>query len=303
MYRRRVISAVSTVSICAVAGCLRTDCLGGRDVSLDPVDTDEVAERVSTSNLDETSPMVADLLLRSIDGDEPEVETISQFPLDQFTYVERDGRFYEVNEEVVADGSVTGPEYELTRDSETADTVSADDAVSFADLPSHDQWRVAAATEFSLDHGKSESVSTSFVAGYLDADDHAASALTDVVDESALNVDGHVFELEHVGEGTTPAWRLRHTADLVAEDAGGLADHVLELRGTVLSDPSDDVQKLFDEAQENGGSVTVCNHDVIGEDDVAAERRRNAVSELRGVNDHVRYEGEWYQISISGWAV
>ncbi|WP_226007128.1 hypothetical protein [Natrinema salinisoli] len=260
---------------------------------------------------------MADLAIRSTTGDDPVVETLHRGPLSWLTYLERNGRFYKIAEEVVDKGLVSGPKYELSRDSET-ESISPDDAISFADLPRHDRWRVNEAADLAIEHLDGMRFSIPFVAGYLDSDAQDESVLAAGVEASAIRADSGVAELDHVGAGEGTAKRFRYTAETVFEDADAFADYVLERRGSTSFEPSDDVRMLLDEAKETDGHVMVCDDDTSEEEDEeAAERRREAASELETMlasleaeserNDdvtseqveYVLYEGSWHRIDVT----
>ncbi|WP_310905260.1 hypothetical protein [Natrinema sp. 1APR25-10V2] len=243
------------------------------------------------------------------------VETIHRGPLSWLTYLNWDGQFYKINEEVVDEGRVSGPEYVLSRDSET-ENLSPDDSLSFANLPRHDQWRVSEAADFNIEHLGGMRFSIPFIAGYLDATDQDESVLAAGVDEPVIEANGSIAELKRTGKGDDTAQRFRYTAGPVFEDVSSFSEYVLDRRGSTSFDPSDEVRILLDEVKENDGHLTICDQDT-SEDKEAAKRRRNAASDLKTMFtslkeasdrekdsdseplEYVRYEGDWHYIDVS----
>lgn len=319
MRRRAVISGLATGAASAIAGCVGVGggCVSGTDVDFERVDADAIASDAARSDLEEFPSMTADLAVRTLDGETPVVEVTRRSPLEWLTYVDRDGRFYELVIETVAKGEVTGPEYELSRERDGPDDVPPDEVLSFAALPQHDRWRLNDALGFEIEHLGKASVSTSVVAGYLEADDRDASKLAAGVDASFLGVDGAYAALERVGDGTETTRRVRHVAEPIADDADAFADHVLERRGAAFPEPSDELRAFLEEVRENDGHVSVCDHELEDEDEERVEAtRREAVAELEATLteleaaddtpdriEYVRYDGEWYRIRLSAWAV
>jgi len=310
MKRRSLLAGIG-VTKAVLAGCMwsGSGCKYGDSVTFEPVDVEAITSREATPQGDllgdtNTPKMMAELAIQTLEGDEPEIEILSRSPLDWLTYVEWNGRFYEINEETIAEGSVSGPEYEISHNRENSDGASAEDALSFTDLPLHDQWRINEAADFAVGDGGGELPvfsAISLVAGYLDPGDQDESVLATSVDYSAIEVDGSVVELMHVGEGTATARQLRYTADVVAEDADTFVNQILEQRGTELSSLSEDAVELLQEAKENDGNVLVCADDRHEEETgtLVGEKWRSAANELSNIDaSYVRYEGQWYRFDV-----
>ncbi|SDQ61289.1 hypothetical protein [Natronobacterium texcoconense] len=319
MYRRSVISSLAVLSAGALAGCLGGSCTGGTDVRFEPVDAATIADREATNDFEETPAVMADLATRALAGEEPTIEVTHRSPLGWLGYVHWNGAFYEITTKTVAEGQVAGPEYELSRNREMDDEELAGvDALSYAVLPTHDRRRVDEAVDYNAERVETMGFSISTVAGYLEADDQDASVLAAGVDEPYLEIEGSYVELERLGEGTTTAKQLRYGRERVADDVEAFADYVLDRRGAELPELSDDARALLAEAREEDGRVNVCESGYEDEegDEEAMEARREAVEELRTILsdleaqdespdriDYVRYEDEWYRLSLSGWAV
>lgn len=321
MYRRDVISSLIVGSAGVLAGCVGSGgCHGGTDVRFEPVDATAIADERATADFEDTPATRADLATRALEGDEPTIEVTRGSPLGWLEYVDWEGTFYQLTTETVAEGGVSGPEYELSRDREVDDAeLTSEDALSYADLPTHDRWRVAEAVDFAPEQVESMGLSSSLVAGYLESDDQDASVLAAGVDEPHLEIEGGYVELEKLGERTTTAERLRYGREHVADDVEAFADHVLERRGAEFPEASADAHALLEEARDEGGRVTVCDHDLEDDDwdEEEAAARREALEELRTILhdlepggeasservEYVRYEDEWHRIELSGWAV
>ncbi|THE63457.1 hypothetical protein D8Y22_16605 [Salinadaptatus halalkaliphilus] len=321
MRRRAVLTSLAAATAGTLAGCVGVGggCSSGTDLAFEPVDPAEIASRETADDIAAAPAMMADLATRTLEGESPTVEVVTRSPISWLTYVERDGQFYEIHEETLESGTVTGPAYELERDRDTDDDHASADAISFDELPVHDQWRINDAAGFTIEEVEHMSFTASTVAGYLADDDQADSVLAAGVDEPYLAVDGHLIGLERHDEDSTSAHRIRHTAQRVAENVDGFAGHVLERRGAELPEPTEDVQALLEDAREDGGSINVCDHDVDDNTEAEAQReavRRDAIEELRTTLqdleddpdtpdriEYVEYEGEWHRISISNWVV
>lgn len=308
MKRRSFVSCVSSGAVCAMAGCVSSGCRG-IEIGFRSVDAAAIASQEASSP-DDMPQMMAELAIRSAEGGEPTVETTRSGPLSWLTHLERAGEFYEITEKTIDEGAISGPGYVLSRDRETGDR-SPDDALSFDDLPRHDQWRVNEAADFGIENLGQMRFSIPFVAGYLDAADQDASILAAGTDAPSLEANGSIAELKRTGEDEDTARQYRYTAELVSEDVDSFSEYVLARRGAPSFDPSGDVRTLLDEATENDGHVTVCNpSEDEGEDEEAAERRWNAAKELDTMlrsdvapaqerPKYVRYEGDWYEIDVS----
>ncbi|ARS90881.1 hypothetical protein [Natrarchaeobaculum aegyptiacum] len=324
--RRREVLAGTAVGITALlAGCAG-DCHGGDGVTFEPVDPEEVVDREVTTDVGtgDRPTLLANLATRTLAGETPEVETTGGSPLSWLTYAERDGTIYEIREETVDEGTVTAPEYDLSRDREMDDDVGAAETLAYEDLPRHDRWRATSGGAFYFDHLESMSFTrTSVVAGYLDERRQETSILADGVDADYLEYDGSVARLEHSGEGSTDAARIRYDVDPVAEDAAEFADYVFADRGATLENPSENLEEFLAEVKEDGGRMDVCGHE-LDDDEAEAEEapRREAVEELRATLedleeeadagnggppgsgiDYLRYEGQWYRVGTDTWAV
>ena len=333
MNRREVLVGLSVGAVGAVAGCLGGGCASGTGITFEPVDADTIATAETTADLSEAPAMAADLADRTLEGETPIVQTTGRSPIGWLTYVDRDGRFYEISTEVVAEGEVSGPEYALSRDRDTTDDLDREDAISFDELPEPDRWLVNEAADFNIESVDQMAFSTEFVGGFLDPDDGEKSVLADGVDDSLVTVDGTAVELDRLGEGTATATRIRHSVELVAEGTDEFADRVLAARGAELVDPDEQVRVLLADVEANGGRMDVCDQELDDEHENADDHRegvealRSKLTELepgsadvggnesadpdavggdetaRDAPDYVRYEGEWYRISLSGFAV
>lgn len=312
MNRRSLITCISTGAICAIAGCASSTECSGIDVQFYSVDAETIASQVA-SDRDDMPQMMTELAIQTAKGNEPMVETIHGGPLSWLTYLGKGGKYYEISEEIVDEGRVSGPKYELSFN-DGAESQSSDDVLSFDNLPRHDQWRINEAADFSIEELIGET--PPFIAGYLDSDNQEESKLAAGIDESALEVNGSVAELRRTGEGKNIAQQFRYTAETVFEDADSFSDYVLDRRGSTSFEPSDDIRMLLDEAKENDGHVRVCDDDASeDEDEEAAERRRNAANELMAMYrslepkheeesnseplEYVQYEEDWYRISVN----
>lgn len=316
MNRRAVLSGFAVGSIGALAGCMGSGCTASTSVSFEPVGAEAIAAD-QTDNVDNAPAMMTELADRVLAGEEGTVETLHRGPLGWATYVEHDGGFYEIAEETIAEGRVSGPEYELSRDREMDADALADDALAFAALPRHDRWRVSEMGDYAISaNGIRGSYSVAFVAGYLDEAEQANSVLAAGVDASAIEAGGDVVRIEHLGEGSADARRYRYTSTRIADDVDAFADYVLTRRGATTFEPSDEVRRLLSETREAGGRLAICDHELEDVDEETAERRRAAVDELERELDarspdgeaapsirYVRYEGRWYRIGISSGVV
>lgn len=327
MRRRDVLVGAAAGITALLAGCMG-DCHGGDSVTFEPVDPDAVVDREVTTDVGsgDRPELLTDLATRTLAGETPEVETTGRSPLSWLTYAERDGTIYAIREETAEPGTVTGPEYDLSRDREMDDDVDSDETLAYEALPRHDRWRASDDGAFYFDHLESMSFSSvSIVAGYLDDQRQETSVLAEGVDADYLAHDGSVARLEHVGEGTTDATRIRYDVDPVAEDADAFADYVFADRGATLEDPSETLEAFLEEVRDGDGHVDVCSHE-LDDDEAEAEEapRREAVEELRatladlerqsdddgddgpdgpGHIDYLKYEGTWHRVSVSSWAV
>lgn len=309
MYRRDLLAASGAVAITAFAGC-GSSCVRGVDVTFEPVDADEIAASEAVSAFDHTPPMVTELATETLEGGQPEIETIRRGPLRWLGYVEWDGAFYEVTEETVDTGEVSGPEYELSGGREVDH--AANDALAFSSLPSHDQWRLNEVADYNIERISSIGFSQSFVAGYLDAAARADSVLADGVDATVLSVGAGSGTLERLGEGSTTAHRIRYTADRVASDSIEFANRFLADRGTELPALNDSAEGLLRETKANGGRTTIC---LQGDDaDNTNAQQRTAIDEIQrmlespeidgtGRQEYVHYDGTWHRIDVSEWVV
>ncbi|MFC3958671.1 hypothetical protein [Halovivax cerinus] len=316
MNRRAVLAGLAVGPLGALAGCMAGGCTASTSVSFEPVDAEAIAAD-GADDVDDAPAMMARLADRVLAGEEPTVETLYRDPLGWLTYVEHDGSFFEIAAETIAEGRVSGPEYELSRDREMDADALADDAIAFTDLPRHDRWRVSETVDYAISPENIRGrYSVSSVAGYLDESDQADSVLASGIEASAIEAGGHVARIERLGEGSIDARRYRYAANPVTDDVEAFADHVLERRGSTAFDPSDEVRQLLSETQDAGGSMTICDHELDDVDEETAERRRAAADELeREVQSlappvvpddeehpqvrYVRYEGDWYRIDIS----
>lgn len=318
MNRRSLVSCICTGAISAIAGCANnrenessTSCI---HVEFHSVDTEAIASQ-EASGIDDMPQMMKELAVQAAKGDEPMVEMTRGDPLGWLSYLEKGGKYYKISEEVVDEGRISGPKYELSFNN-AAENQSSDDVLSFDNLPRHDQWRVNEAADFSMDSPERISETLPFVAGYLDSDNQEESTLAVDINETALEVNGSVGELRRTGEGENSAQQFRYTAETVFEDDDSFSDYVLDRRGYTSFEPSDDIQMLLDEVKENDGRVVVCDDDAsMDEDEEAAEQRSNAASELMTLYrsleskheeesdserlEYVQYEKEWHRISVS----
>jgi hypothetical protein len=319
MNRRRILAVSGSIMAAALAGCIGGGCTRGADVEFKLVDTEKIVAEETTSAfdnppmMDELPIITEQLLTETLAGGEPEVETLSQGPLDWLTYIEHNGGFYEITEQTISEGTVSGPEYQLARNSDTDADFSASDALSFADLPPQDQWRVIEAVDYNVEWLSSISESSRFVGGYLDSEAQSESVLAAGVDAPALLIDDNLLKLTRDGEDDHTAQRHRYTADRVATDQNGFVDYILQENGARLPELSENATTLLETTKANGGETDVC---LSGSDEnVAPANQRTAVDELRTTLSsletntsreqvkYVQYNGEWYRIQIGEWVV
>jgi len=309
MHRRQVLVAAAG-GLAGLAGCVG-GCTYWTDLTFEPLDSEGIADRESTSDIDGGSALVTELARDTLEGEEPTLETLSRSPLSWLQYVEWDGGYYEIHEEVVAEGEVSGPEYELSRGRDDEPELD-DDALSFEELPVVDQWRLNEAADFAIDQLSSMSFETTVIAGYLSEDATAQSVLADGIEQSTLSVDGTRAELTKLDDTTASAERIQFSAIRVADDAEAFATDILEEQGAELPAVSDDVEWLLQSVREDDDNrISICRSDDEDEDDDRLERQQAAVDELQTVmNDleadpdtpdrisYVRFEDEWHHISL-----
>ena len=254
---------------------------------------------------------MTELARRTLEGDEPTLETLGRSPLGWLQYVERDGVYYEIHQEVVSSGTVSGPEYELSR-SRDGHSEPDGEPLRFEALPLVDQWRLNEAADFSIDHLANMSFSIAVVAGYLSDAAHEESVLVDGIEQSTLSVDGTLAVLEQGDETTANAERIQFSTTRVADDSETFAAYIRAENGAELPPVSKDVEWLLATVRDDENHrISICRTDLDEENADRTERQRAAVDELRAVHDdleadpstpddisYVRYEGQWYRLSI-----
>ena len=311
MKRRALLSSLPLVAT-AIAGCFmgRADCLSAYSVSLDPLDDvdDFDGLLLTESDLPRGAP-AADLHWIVLEGDpitveeaegvdlfvdpssdrrvDPSSVSAESFSTDEIAYVWRyDGleeTFDGVSRTVVDTGTVVGPAYEVARVESLPEDVSEDGPVAFSSLPLHDRWRLADAVGFTPD-GEFRSGNRSFVAGFLDPDDHDASALVAGLPTAVVELDGQYLRLERGEVGEQRVERIRYEAERIARDVETFAAAVVADHGIDTATSSDGVRQLLDDVLVDAYSVRVCDDD---EDD---DHYREAIAELESTIEGTPWE-------------
>lgn len=314
MNRRALLAGLGCATL-GTAGCLDWSgpayCSSGYSFSMSRANAADVRRRESNTDADlNASPLVTDLVSRVLDGESVTLEVESAPDLfggrasEETAYVERDGTFYELSREMLEEGTVTGPEYGVSRSGHLSDSVSDEEIAPFSALPPQDQWRLHDALSLS-DEGGVIVFSDSFVAGYLDPDFREGSRLVSGIDWQYVEFGGRYVELEERGTATAPAVRFRYAADSVATDAESFADHVVGQRGVEFAELSAAARDLVSDLEEND-EIELCLSVSGGEsDDIdeANESERRAIDELRSNDEpepdgivYLRHDGIDYEV-------
>lgn len=317
MRRRTILAGFPAGASLFLGGCAGWGGYSSREITLESVEIKDVADRLAR-NVTATesdlipSPYVRDLFSRLRNGERIEVEAIdlefidrghTEFPL----YHEADDGIYRVDRTVLNAGPVTGPEYHVSRVGILPDDVDPnddDEVLRFAELPEVERWRLHEAFSFSDDPDDAlKFFGDSTVIGYHDPDNEADSVLLDGLDQRYLDVDGDYVELEEKEERSARVEHIRLAAEHVADDLEAFAEYALGLDAVDANELSPDLQELFDELRTGDGSLYADSDDDsekyeelgrLGEKLADAQRDQRLLS--GGL--YIRYEGEYYRISL-----
>ncbi|MCU4925655.1 hypothetical protein OB905_06600 [Halobacteria archaeon AArc-dxtr1] len=305
MYRREILAGAAAAGAVVLAGC--EGCLGGsRRFHFQEISPAEIAKQEASTMTDVAyNPLLEDLVSRLLDEEEVIIETMAASLLDERTHFREEEQFYWIEEEVLEENEVTGPQYTISGQHHT--TVSDDEALSITDLPRHDQWRITDAVEFNDDGEVDLNVSTAVTAGYLDADDHSESLLVDGLDHQYIDFHGSYLEAERGDEESATVNRIQLSAT-PAESTEQFIDNVLEKYGTELSHVDDDASYLINETKQAGGSLRfeTCEQDDGPQSTPEYEGYNQLQDEIEDTPEssrdlhreeyYVLYEDEWYSV-------
>ena len=311
MKRRALLSSVP-LAAAGIAGCFmgRADCLGAYSVSLDPLDDvdDFDGLLLTESDLPRGTP-ATDLHRIVLEGDpvtveeavgvdlfvdpsidrrvDPSTVGVRSFSTDEIAYVWRHDALEEtfdgISRTAIDAGTVVGPAYAVNRVDTLPDDVPEDEPVAFSSLPLQDRWRLVDAVGFTS-NGEFRSGDRSFVAGFLDPDDHDASALVEGLQTAFVELDGQYLRLERGDEGEQTVERIRYEAERIATDVETFAKVVVADHGVDTAASSDGVRQLLDDVLVEASSMRVCD------DDDDADPHREAIAELKSTIEGTPWE-------------
>jgi len=212
MRRRRFLAAVTVAATLPLAGC--SDPRGSLRLT-DVSDDTALAERRAQS-ADDLPPPYRELVAGAVAGD-PDRATVTDThpPFDPTHPVEYEGSYYAVDYEATNERTETQYSIELT--------VNPDErperTVAFLDLPAVDQERLVEVTDPERSFDDGESVGTA--ARYTDATAAESVIVPEPEYDGVTRAD--TFAVAVTGSRGVTVADYRYRADLVAEDATGLA--------------------------------------------------------------------------------
>jgi len=288
-----------------------------------PVDYTAVTRRVTRTTTDiEESPFVKEFVTTLLTGEEVHLEIednlnlFKDTPHEETIYFRKDDVFYELSRETLEEGTVTGPNYKVSRNGVTPEDLSEENILPMDDLPYYDQWRLYDVLHIS-DTGGITPFSDSFIAGYLNSDSHTESLLVNGVEQQFIEYNGQYIRLEEQGEGTASIDRVRFWAEPITENIDTFGKHIADQQALEATALSTDAQDLIRRLEENH-SVAICTNVAGGESDEieeADESEREAINELESLSEnttlsyvdapsqtgkrilYIRHDGEEYEIS------